>query len=72
MNRNDNGVLLNRLVEFEDKKLEAEYFQKDMKKMLRYLKPLILIFGILDTLFLIPDYFLIKDNRALMLMVIIR
>ena len=55
--------ILNFLGEFIDKSLEKEYFQQDMKKAMSYIKPVILLLGVLYTLFIIPDYLLIQDQR---------
>lgn len=54
----ENLPKFNYMSEFSDKELEREFFQQDMEKSLRYIKPLVLALGILNTLFLIPDYFL--------------
>lgn len=56
--------ILNFLGEFTDKELEKEFFHQDMQKAIRYIKPIVLILGILNTLFLIPDYFLIHSTNT--------
>lgn len=53
--------LINLMSEFDNKKQENEFFQEDMQNTKNYIKPVILILGILDTLFLIPDYLFVKD-----------
>lgn len=56
---------------FKDKKIEKEYFDKNMKKDARYLKPLILLIAIVYTLFMIPEYlFLSKESNYLNLITI--
>ena len=54
---------LNRLGEFTDKGLEKEFCNQDMKKAMTYIKPVILLLGILYTLFIIPDYFFIQSGE---------
>lgn len=49
---------------FFDGTLEREFFDDYMMKSLRYIRPIILTFGILNTLFTIPDYFFAKDHQA--------
>lgn len=51
---------LNFFGEFEDRKLENEFSNQEMKKTMGYVKPAVLLLGILNTLFIIPDYFFIK------------
>ncbi len=72
MVKKNNSRLINRIVEFSDSSLEKEYFQNDMQRALRLIKPLILIFGILDTLFVIPDFFLIRNENSFLLSAIFR
>ncbi|MFA6942160.1 MAG: GGDEF domain-containing protein [Clostridiaceae bacterium] len=50
--------------EFTDKELEKEFFNIEMKKALKYMKPMVLIFGFLFFLFIIPDYILLKDTGS--------
>lgn len=66
--------------EFIDKDLEKEFFNNYMDHTLKYMKPVILSLGILYMLFIIPDYFIIKNpenfifiliNRILFLALII-
>ena len=52
---------INRLCEFSDNVLEQEYFSSDIKRAMKYIKPVILLLGILNTLFIIPDYLFIKN-----------
>jgi diguanylate cyclase (GGDEF) domain len=50
------------LGEFKDKALEREFFNHDMKRASRYIRPVILALGFLYMLFIIPDYMLIKNR----------
>jgi two-component system, cell cycle response regulator len=56
------------LCEFQNTELEREYFEYDTRKSLRYMRPIILILGIMYLLFLIPDYY---RNESLVTFVII-
>ena len=58
---------MNCLGEFSDHSLEREFFQQDMQKAIRFIKPIVLFLGILNTLFLIPDYFLIHSKNTFIL-----
>lgn len=63
---------LNYLGEFKDINLEKEFFQQDMAKEMRNIKPVTLVFGLFNTMFLIPDYFLVRDFKTFNLIVISR
>jgi diguanylate cyclase (GGDEF)-like protein len=52
----------NLLMEFSDRKIEREFFQQQMNRSFRFLKPIILVMGILNTLFIIPDYFFVQNG----------
>lgn len=49
------------LGEFRDKALEREFYNAEIAKNLNYVKFTILVAGIVYFLFIIPEYFLIKD-----------
>lgn len=49
------------LGEFKDKELENEFFNHEIISALKYIKPILLALGFLHFLFIVPDYFLIKD-----------
>ncbi len=55
--------IINRLGEFSDRNLEDEYFEHDIKKSGRFIKPMVLVLGILNTLFIIPDYLTVSGNE---------
>jgi len=55
---------INYIAEFSDKELEIEFFNHYMHKSIRYIRPIMLCFGILNTLFIIPDYFFIQNTSA--------
>ncbi|AFA49893.1 diguanylate cyclase Dgc2 [Acetobacterium woodii DSM 1030] len=49
------------MAEFRDKALEKEFYNAEIAKNLNYIKFTILIAGLVYFLFIIPEYFLIKD-----------
>ncbi len=49
---------------FADKQLEKEFLEHERESALKYLRPVVLILGILFFLFIIPDYFLIPSAQA--------
>lgn len=66
--------------EFTDRSLENEFFNYDMGRAIKYIRPITLVLGILYMLFIIPDYFLIKNpntfrailiNRTVFLLLIV-
>lgn len=50
--------------ELSDKDLEKEFFNQDMQNAVVYIKAIVLTLGILNTLFIIPDYFLVHDINS--------
>ncbi len=52
------------LGEFSDPNIENEFFQQDMRKSLHFIKPIGLMLGVLNTLFLIPDYYFLENQQA--------
>jgi two-component system, cell cycle response regulator len=52
--------------EFKDKSLEREFFNYDLGRAIKYIKPITLILGILYMLFIVPDYLLIKNPDTFM------
>lgn len=67
MNLTGNRNNINYLGEFSEFGLEKEFFQQDMQKAMRYIRPILLMLGILNTLFLIPDYYLVHNKNAFVL-----
>ncbi len=61
MNRAVEDNKINNIGEFSEQKLEKEFFSRHIQKAMRYIRPLILFLGLLNTLFLIPDSILIDD-----------
>jgi len=49
------------LGEFADKSLEEEYGEYEFNNAIKYIKPVLLFSGLLYFLFIIPDFFLIKN-----------
>lgn len=72
MNTDDTKNWISILGEFVDKDLEKEFFSYDMARTKKYLKPVLLILGILYFLFIIPDYFNIKNFGILMAILVNR
>lgn len=54
------------LAEFTDRGMEKEYFNHEISMALKYIKPLLLVLGLLYMSFIIPDYFLVKDRDTFM------
>ncbi|MFL0197565.1 GGDEF domain-containing protein [Clostridium sp. WILCCON 0269] len=52
------------LCEFIDKNIEREFFNYYIGRVMRYIRPILLILGSLNMLFLIPDYFLVKNLKT--------
>jgi len=68
----DRNICISPIGEFVDKNLEKEFFNADINNALKYIKPLMLAFGILYFLFIIPDYVLIKDLKTFRLILLNR
>lgn len=56
-----NSSCISYIGEFNDKRLEKEYISYDIGNAIRYVQPIVLGLAILYLLFIIPDYFLIKN-----------
>jgi two-component system cell cycle response regulator len=63
--KDDNQTSVIRLAEFTDTELEKEYFNNEIKNAKRYIKPILLVLGILNFLFIIPDYFFLDNSNGL-------
>ena len=57
---------------FVDKTFEKVFFNEDIGNNIKYIKPIILTLGILFMLFIIPDYFLIRSLKILLIIFFIR
>jgi len=68
----DRNIGISPIGEFVDKNLEKEFFNADISNALKYIKPLMLAFGILYFLFIIPDYVLLKDLKTFRLILLNR
>jgi len=58
---NKNALIRRCFGEFADKDLEKEYGEYEFRNAVKYIKYVLLISGLLYFLFIIPDYFLIKN-----------
>lgn len=63
---------INLFCEFSDQQLENEFFVQDMYRSRKYLRPAILALGILNTLFLIPDFFLMGVGGPMAMVLSVR
>ncbi|EQB20849.1 diguanylate cyclase with GAF sensor [Dehalobacter sp. UNSWDHB] len=64
--------MINRFGEFKDKKLEKEYEESELIVLFKYLRPIVLLLGILYFLFVIPDFFFVKNPKAFQLIFLVR
>lgn len=60
------------LGEFVDKTLEKEFFAYDIKRYARFVGPIILVFGILFSLFILFDYHSIEYIYSFLIILVIR
>ncbi len=67
---NDKKILF--LGEFSDKELEKEYLNERIRYTLNYINPLILLLGVLYFLFIIPDYFFVKNPDSFIVILLDR
>ncbi|HEX3029958.1 MAG TPA: diguanylate cyclase, partial [Clostridia bacterium] len=58
----DNDYKITLFCEFEDKETEKEYFSNAIAGTIKYMRPAVLLLGLLYMLFIIPDYFLVKNS----------
>lgn len=72
MNKRKVGLEEIRFGIFTDKKLEREYFNHEIGKSMKYIRPMLLVLGVLYLLFLLPDYYLIKNPVTYKMIVINR
>lgn len=57
---------------FADKALEKDFFNYEIGKVIKYVRPITLILGILFMLFIIPDYFLTQNEDTFIIILAIR
>lgn len=72
MNLDKQEYSISTLGEFANKNFEKEFFNYYFKRVIRYIRPMTLVFGLLNMLFIIPDYFLIKNSRIFLTILAIR
>lgn len=68
----DKDYSISVLGEFTDKNLEREFINQYLGQNLKYIRPVILLLGLLYWLFIIPDYFIIKNTETFVSIVINR
>ena len=64
MNSLVNNNIINLLGEFSDRDIENEYISLYMLSSVNYLRILSIVLGLLNSFFLIPDYFLNNGNTS--------
>jgi len=64
MNDDKSKSIINFIGEFRDNTEENEFFEQDMRKAAANIKIIILILGILSTVFIIPDYLLVSSKNS--------
>lgn len=69
---NENSKIINCVGEFSDKNLEKEFFQQDMQNAIWFIKLIVITLGVLNTLFIIPDYLLINNIQSFIIILIAR
>ena len=67
MEESEGRNLINFFGEFKDGVAEDEFFQQEMRKVVNNIRIIFLILGILNTLFLIPDYLIISSKNSIKL-----
>ncbi len=72
MGRNFEAIRITRRCELSDPVLEREFFSQDTKKYIRYIKSAVLLMGLVFFMFLIPDFFFVKEDRRFLLILIFR
>ncbi len=69
MNANNKWKIAIGTWEFADEAVEKAYFTEELKNTLSYLRPIILIMGVLYLLFIIPDYFVLTNQNFSLILV---
>lgn len=70
--RNNSSLILSFIGEFKDKAMEDEYTNHYVKSSIKYIKPLLLLYGILFLLLFLSDYFLIKNTNTIIAIFLLR
>jgi len=70
MNDDKSKSLINFIGEFRDNTEENEFFEQDMRKAATNIKIIMLILGILNTVFIIPDYLLVSNKNSFILIAV--
>ncbi len=60
------------LGEFNDRQLEAEFLKHENAAAIKYIRPAVLLLGIIFFLFIIPDYYLTESSQTFRLILFIR
>lgn len=64
MRFDDKDYSISALGEFTDKSIEREFIDQYLGQNIKYMRPVILCLGLLYFLFIIPDYFIIKNTET--------
>lgn len=58
----------NHLAELSDPDLEREFFRHYIENSMKFLRPMVLFLGVFNMLFIIPDYYLVQNERILFIL----
>jgi len=72
MIQNNEKFIINRLCEFKDRETECDFMKYEKKVTLKTVRILVLLMGIVFTLFIISDYSLYKENNAYLIALFLR
>jgi len=72
MNQNQNKRTLIHFGEFREEVLEKEFYNTEISKNLNYVKFTIMIVGLVYFIFIIPEYFILKDTNDFISVLICR
>jgi len=64
MRLEDKDYAISFLAQFTDKNIEKQFMDQYMGQNIRYIRPVILLLGLLYWIFIIPDYLIIKDHET--------
>lgn len=68
----NNNAIISPICEFVDPKLENDFCNAYMGNAIKHIQPLIMVFGLVYFLFIIPDYYLIKNAKIFKLILLNR